>query len=447
MPTIANLVSEVFAHRLMEGVDAIISSKAHIRVFSHHDADGISAASVLCKALDRAGIGYHATILKGLERRFAEELPPNDTYIFMDMGSSHLSELEEKHMVVVLDHHKPARDSEKVFHVNTHILGVDGTNEACAASLAFLFSLCLDYENWDLAPLAMVGMIGDKQHLGGFKGVNKLIVEAAVKKGLVERPWGLAADGDTLVEAVSGSFDPYFPGLSGSTERSTSFLEKNSFVPDASLHGLEEGEMRRLASLLAIGLVERGADPVGIENIAGPKYVEKSTGRRLDTLVDHANASGKDKIGGVGVAMLMGASWALDDVSKAYGSYRSSLLERLNDMEEKGAQEIGPIQYIVSDKASLNGALAGIGMQFILPQGKATFVLSRVDGKTNISSRGTRSLVDNGLDLSKVCNSTGKRCGGEGGGHPIASGASVETEKEEEFLRLASEMVASQLSE
>ena len=44
-----------------------------IRVISHYDADGITSAAIVCKALYRAGYNFHATLMrnpfdKGLER-------------------------------------------------------------------------------------------------------------------------------------------------------------------------------------------------------------------------------------------------------------------------------------------------------------------------------------------------------------------------------------------
>ena len=49
-----------------------------IRVISHYDADGITSAAIICKALYRSGYNFHATLMrnpfdKGLERVSKEE--------------------------------------------------------------------------------------------------------------------------------------------------------------------------------------------------------------------------------------------------------------------------------------------------------------------------------------------------------------------------------------
>ena len=446
MPTVSTLVPEIFAHRLEKAVEAVLDCEDRIQVFSHHDADGLSAAAVISSALERASKSFQVRILKGLSKSFIDSLARDKTYIFMDMGSSYTSELEEFHKVIILDHHKPTRDSDVLFHINSHILGVDGTSEASASTLAFLFALGMEYGNWDLASLAMVGMIGDKQHIGGFRGVNHNIVKAAVEKGVVDTRWGLVVHEDTLLASISTSFDPFFCGLSGDVDATRKFLEKNNFEPDAAISSLEEGEMRRLASILALGMIKRGLDPVVIESISDTVYFQPDSGVGLRTLVEYADAAGKNKIGGTGVAMIRGSTWARDMVGEYFSSYRKSILELLTLLYRDGAENMGSIQCIDSDDVRFNGALAGIGMQFILPQNMPVFSISKLDGKARVSCRGTRKLVAEGLDLSSVCRISAEKVGGEGGGHPVASGATLPYDKKKEFLDNANKMVSTQLS-
>src|SRR5206468_353213 len=89
-------------------------------------------------------------------------------------GSSNELDLLESlpYPVIVLDHHNPIRDSDKLAHVNPHFEGVDGAREMCGATTTWLFTLVLDEANWDLAGPAMAGATGDKQAVGGFLGVN-----------------------------------------------------------------------------------------------------------------------------------------------------------------------------------------------------------------------------------------------------------------------------------
>src|SRR5207249_507707 len=111
--------------------------------------------------------------------------------------------------VIVLDHHKPIRDSDKVAHVNPHFEGVDGAREMCGATTTWLFTLVLDEANWDLAGPAMAGAIGDKQAVGGFVGVNAALFGEAVERKVVVPERRLAIRDQPLGKALAQSIEPY----------------------------------------------------------------------------------------------------------------------------------------------------------------------------------------------------------------------------------------------
>src|SRR5207247_9683334 len=96
------------------------------------------------------------------------------------------------------------------------------------------------------------------------------------------------------------------------------------------------------------------------------------------------------------------------------------------------------------DDASLAGSVAGTGMQCLFDQSKPVLGLSVLDGVTKVSARGTRSLIVAGLDLAAALREAASEVDGNGGGHNIASGATVPKGKEEKFLLLVDEIVARQ---
>src|SRR5207247_1420061 len=92
----------------------------------------------------RRGKRIHATMAHALDRSSAARLneETNELLIVSDMGSAQLDLLESlPYPVIVLDHHKPIRDSDKVAHVNPHFEGVDGAREMCGATTKWLFPL------------------------------------------------------------------------------------------------------------------------------------------------------------------------------------------------------------------------------------------------------------------------------------------------------------------
>lgn len=68
------------------------------------------------------------------------------------------------------------------------------------------------------------------------------------------------------------------------------------------------------------------------------------------------------------------------------------------------------------------------------------------EGDIKVSSRGTRDLVRNGLNLGLVMQYAAERMGrSDGGGHDIAAGATIDRGREEEFLEYVIEAVRRQL--
>ena len=103
-----------------------IDSGNKIRVTSHLDADGLSAAGIIGKALVREGANFQIRIIRQLEKDFVLDLKKEKTkhLIFSDMGAGQIKLLKE-HLpdkeIIILDHHKPVDpDYENLVHLNPH---------------------------------------------------------------------------------------------------------------------------------------------------------------------------------------------------------------------------------------------------------------------------------------------------------------------------------------
>src|SRR5512136_2016725 len=119
-----------------------LPSSSRIRVVSHYDADGISAAGILCTALYRAGFEFHATLMrnpftKGFDRLKNEH---NKLIIFADMGSGQLETIGQLGCkAIILDHHQylNAHTSNNIIQINSNMFGVDGNYDASGATLSY----------------------------------------------------------------------------------------------------------------------------------------------------------------------------------------------------------------------------------------------------------------------------------------------------------------------
>jgi RecJ-like exonuclease len=427
----------------------LVDDVSRVRVVCHYDPDGTTSASILARALMRRGKRIHATMTHALDRSTATRLreESNELLIVSDMGSAQLELLEGlPYPVVVLDHHKPIRDSEKIAHLNPHFYGVDGAREMCGATTTWLFALILDERNWDLAGPALAGAIGDKQGVGGFIGVNAALVGEAIDRKVVVPERRLALRDLPLGKAIALAFDPYFRGLSGRVDAAAEFLRSAGFDPEIGLRQLDAVARRKLTSILALRLVEQGAAPEALDVLVEDRYwvePDQIYAQDLEAYVNSCDRLGQE---GLGLAVCLGDREALSKAERLLEEFTSRVLAYLVALESEGLYPKKHIQFFYCDDASLSGTVAGAGMQFFFDQSRPVLALSVLDGVTKVSARGTRAQVASGLDLASALRQAASEIGGNGGGHDIASGATIPKGKEEKFLADVDEIVGRQLA-
>jgi single-stranded-DNA-specific exonuclease len=425
---------------------------SRIRVVSHYDADGISAAGVLCTMLYRAGYEFHATLMrnpftKGFDRLKQEH---NELILFADMGSGQLPTIEEiGSKAIILDHHQyqTAQAPDNIIQINSNLFGIDGNYEASGATLSFLLATAVDQANEDLAPLALAGAIGDKQYIGGLRGVNKDILDAALKNGFLTEQTGLKLCGETLGDALYYSVDPYYNGLSGNRQKIQTALQRLGFEPSMSLSDMKPERMTRIHSLLLFQLLRAGCQPNIIDIAIRKRYVVPSHGYDLERFADLLDACGKNGHRGLGLSLCLGDSTAWDDALVVEKDYKQKLLDGLQGLQNGGVHETPGMRYFYSENSSLGGVVAGIAMNYVLDDTKPLFALTRkeTDSEVHVSCRGNQKLVALGLDLGSAMKQVAAELGGFGGGHKIAAGATIGFDKEKEFIETVGTILVQQM--
>ena len=425
-----------------------IRSAGRLRVVSHYDADGIAAAAIISGALVREGLQFHLTMAKGFDESLVTRLTKegNAAVVFLDMGSGQIESLEKlESTVMALDHHKPIRKSKTVLQVNPHFHDIDGMTEACASTLSLLLAITFDPSNWNLAPIALAGMVGDRQHMGGMRGLNRQILDEASDKKIVETQTSLNLTGSTVLKSISESVDPYFIGLSGRPDNVSTFLESMGVNADTPLGSLDKFYRRKLTSMLSLRLMGQGCRPETVEELVTEVIWIPSLDLNAADLADLLNACGRQDHESLGVAMSLGDRDALEEARTLSSEYNRKLMVKLMSIESDGVEQGDHIQYFDTEDASLAGAECGIAMQYLLDQSKPTLTLSTVGKKVKVSGRGTKYLVSKGLDLAAAMKRVAEGVKGNGGGHAVASGATVSVGKKAEFIKAMDDIVGKQL--
>ena len=438
--------------KIFKNASEIITSfntSTKIRVISHYDADGITAAAIICTALYRAGYDFHATLMrnpfdKGLARVSKEE---NDLIIFLDMGSGQIETIEKMGCkAIIIDHHQYLKKKtlENVLQINANLFGINGNFEACGATLSYSLAKTLDSKNIDLVSLAIAGATGDKQYIGGFRGYNAGIINEALKNGLLKENIGLKLNGKLLFDALYYSVDPYFSGLSGDKKGIQELFKKLNLKNNTKVENLDTKEIKQLQSYLMLKLIKRGCEKNILDSIIRPRYWSDILNCELERFADLLDSCGKGGNRGLGLAICLGDKQALDEAVELEKDYKQKILDELLRLEKEGFKEKKSYRYFYSKDSSLGGVIGGIASNFILDREKPLLSLVKKDDELHVSCRGNQYLVSKGLDLGLAMNQAAKKLCGHGGGHKIAAGATIDSKKEEEFLETVNGIITDQ---
>ena len=459
---------EEFDEQLRKAAEAFrkTDKKEVIRLISHLDADGISAASIMIKLLNNDNRKYSVSIVQQLNRALLCQLAsePYNCFIFTDIGSgviSDINELLKGKNVFVLDHHniEAADDFGSIMLVNPHIFGIDGGKEISGAGVVFRFACAVDKSMEELAHIAIVGAIGDLQEQNGFLRLNDEILKTAVEKGKIKVIKGLrlfGAQTKPLHKALEYCTDPYIPGVSGSESGAIQFLYQIGIEPKngngwKKIVHLDEEDMKKLVT----GIIMKRFNEANPDDVLGNVYIlpheqEESPTRDAKEFATLLNACGRLGRASFGIGACLGDKKIRQQAIRSLTDYKKEIVNALNWYNEnKFSDDIfwGNRFVIINAKqnvmSTMIGTLASILSKSNLMTNN-TFILSMaqaIDGSTKISLRTTNNSNGN-LDLRKVIEEAiGGIGNSEAGGHQNAAGAVIPSDKETDFIEAAKEVL------
>lgn len=484
-----------------------IRRHSQVNVVTHIDADGITAGSIACKALDREGIDYEITFLKQLDPLAIEALKNENKGLiwFTDLGSGQIENLSGLDFIIT-DHHvpdistgphngrpKPSKEvpgsaaynrrptlfdfsdgpneSSQMYHLNPHLFGGNGAEDASGAGMAYLVARELGQENFDLSSLAIVGAVGDLQSVryGKLVGINRDILEEGMGKRYLKTITDIQFFGREtrpLVKLLQYANEPVLPRLTNDEENCINFLIGLGIELKEEEHwrrwiDLFDHEKRSILSELAVLLIENGLGHKAVRRMVGQVYLleKEEEGTELHDTKEFAtllNACGRYDRAEVGLRVCMGDrdEW-LKKARTLLQGHRRTLVEALHLVKEIGISQRSYLQHFHGTDEILDsivGVVCGMvlnsGMESVDRRKPIFGFANALDGSgVKVSARGTRVLVDSGLDLSQVMKSASEKVGGAGGGHNVAAGATIPSGTEEKFLEFAEEILSKQLRE
>ncbi len=433
-------------------------------VVSHIDADGLTAAAIMKKALERREIDSRVIFLKQLDQKNLQEIAGLNTelVIFTDLGSGMLDAIKSlKINAVIADHHQPQGSYE--YHINPHIFGFNGGIEASGSGMAYFIAREMG-ENGDLAALAIVGAVGDLQHSkhGQLIGLNRTILEEGVKNKVIKYEKDLMLFGRQtrpVFKLLQYSTDIYFPGLTGSEEASIEFLKRIGIRQQGEKWrrwiDLDASEKQKIVSALIQFGLSCGLAGFKVERLVGEVYTllcerEGTEVRDASEFSTLLNSTARYDHADIGLSVCMGdRGKSFDEACVLLNEHRKNLVEGLNFVKEKGITELHNLQYFDSGskiRETIVGIVAGMSASFVNNRNLPIIAFADSQGGVKVSSRGNQDLLRKGLNLGAAISQAAKAVGGNGGGHDIAAGAFIPRESKNEFLKILDMKIGSQIN-
>jgi single-stranded-DNA-specific exonuclease len=453
----------------------ITEKEGFIHVFSHLDADGVAAAGLIGKALHRLDARFRIRVTQWVDDKIIGEILADkpQLVIFTDFGSGYLNLLNEKipnFRVLILDHHQITEFSanESFVQVNPHMFGIDGATDVSGSGVAYFVAKVISPANIDLAPIALVGALGDIQDKCDQRklcGLNEIIVNDAVAAGLLKIEKDLTFFGREtrpIYKTLATTTNPFIPDLSGEEDKALAFLA-NLNIPIKqgdkwrALRDLNEEERRRLCSALADHLLAKGLH-LEVENLIGNIYLlikeePKTALRDAREFAVVLNSTGRMDRPSLGIAICMGdRGAALEEGDRILEDYRKNINKYLNWVMEK-PERMRELQniYVIYGEDFINekiiGTISSIIVSGLAKTEKPVIAFANVEKEktAKFSARTTETAIRKGINLGEVMRQASELHGGKGGGHNIAAGAQVPLDKIEDFVKTVDELVAKQL--
>jgi single-stranded-DNA-specific exonuclease len=452
-----------------------VKKDGFILVFSHLDADGVAAAGIMGKMLTRLDARFRIRVMQWVDDKIIGEVIADkpQLVILTDFGSGYLDLLNEKIpnvKVVILDHHQTTSKvvNPNFVQVNPHLFGIDGATDVSGSGVAYFAAKAVNAANIDLAPIALVGALGDMQdkyEQRSMRSLNEIIVNDGVSSGLLKVEKDLIFFGREtrpIYKMLATTTNPFIPGLSGQETEALNFVA-NLGIPLKqgdklrALCDLTDDERKRLCSALADYLLSKGLH-LEVENLIG--YVYILTKEEPNTALRDArefavvlNSAGRMDRPSLGIAICMGdRKAALEESNKILEDYRKNINKYLGWVNEK-PERMRELQniYVIYGENFINekiiGTVSSIIVSSLANNEKPLLAFANIEAEkaAKFSGRTTEAALRKGVNLGDVMRLASEEHGGKGGGHNIAAGAQVPLDKLESFIKTADELVGRQL--
>ncbi len=438
----------------------MITNAKKLRIYSHHDADGIASAAIAVFVARRLGLNYDLTIRNQLTPQ--DVLGGPDVYWFNDMGSARLKEMRNVNGVVT-DHHNPVfygthytENGNNIYQFNPHLEGLDGSISQSGSTTTFLFSANVLPEVSAVSHLPIVGSVGDlhDKKFGRLVDTDREVMLLAKSMGIVDvkediRYFGRSSKSISYMLRFGN--DPKIRTLYDNPGAVADFMVSHGFerkdLKTIRWIDIEEGKKEELISQIK-GMLEReGQDSSRLtgevyELTGEPKSSSVKDIRDFSSLINATSRKGKPEVG-IRLCLFERGS-TMTEALQLYSDHLESLRKASKTLDEAEGRSVGSVLYYDFGNTLENNITGTVATRIIthkkVPQSSVIMVMANLGSMKKISARISLQLSEK-VDLSLIFRQAANGLGGSGGGHRNAAGAIVPMGKEGEFVERINELV------
>ena len=445
----------------------MVDKAEDVKIYSHIDCDGISAGSLLSSMLDKLEKEHEVEFIT-LDKIDALEIE-NELTIFSDLGSGqNVDKLgKSSSKILILDHHPPLRPmvydnhiSGNFLELNPHYYGLDGSSEVSGGGMSYLLARSFGF--YDLSWLGVLSAVGDMQNslTGKLVGLNRNILSDSVQHNLVSSSNDLSIYGRQtrpIYVALSYFGDVNLP-ITNNRNECIQMLN-NLGIPTKkgrkarTLSDLIQEEKSKIFSEL-VKMLSREVPQKYIKHV--PKLIvgeyydflgekKHSPLRDASEFSTAVNACSRHNHPEIAFKVLKGdRGFVLDEMEHLTKEHRIYLAKKMEWVrEEERIVQKENFQYFDGSeiKSEVIGTVAGMILSYgdwRKPIIGFTPVSEENDG-VKISLRCSRLLAYDGIHFGNIIRKVAGKLGGNGGGHSVACGAYIPTDKMDNFLKTFNE--------
>jgi RecJ-like exonuclease len=252
---IANIINK----QISNGINPLILSDA--------ETDGVTAASIIAKAIQKKNCKPVIRVVDWLDHGLLQDIKESgyNWIIFCNIGAGMVSKIESvfDDQWIIIDRHFISKEES----VNKNVLNINQFNlneeiEDSTSTIAHILASKIDSSNTDSSWMAVMASLSaglDKGEGRSLTGINKLVLDEALNSDFVKCSVELLFSGretKPIHEAISSTIEPYIPNLTGNNDATIAVLRsiginyKNSGSRWKTLSDLSEEQNKELVELL-----------------------------------------------------------------------------------------------------------------------------------------------------------------------------------------------------